>query len=157
MTKKRPRVETENLKKAQTLSSNTNKPMANSIWIWIWNPLILNLKSQGKNSARVQTRVFMLLIKPYPCIFQEKYCNPKQTSTQAADRKVLSTNHYFAVVASLIDAFSGNWDDFVLLPRTGRRARSLNKKTISSQINQNIVHPQCLICFSSGFKFSYPQ
>ena len=40
-------------------------------------PLILNLKPEGKNSARVQAHAFMLLTKPYPCNFKARYCNPK--------------------------------------------------------------------------------
>ena len=99
----------------------------------------------------------MLLIKPYPRNFQEKYCNPKQTSTQAADKKDLSTNHYFAIIASMIDAFLGKRDDLVLSPRTGRRARSSIRKAISSQINQNLVPSRSIICISAVFQFSYSQ
>ena len=44
--------------------------------------------------------------------------------TQVADREELSTNHYFAVVASMIDAFWGNLDDFVISPSTGTRSRA---------------------------------
>ena len=114
-------------------------------------PLILNLKSQGQNSVHVRTNLLILLIKPYPSNFQQKFCNSKQTPTQPAGRKGLSTNHYFAVISSMIDGSSGNPDDFVLSPRTGRLA-----KAISSEINQNIVPLQCLIRTSAGFQFSYP-
>ena len=72
-------------------------------------------------------------------IFQSK------NLTQVADREGLSTNRYFSVVASMIDASAGNRDDFVPLPNTGRRARSCNRKAKSSQINQNFVPLQYLV------------
>ena len=45
----------------------------------------------------------------------------------------------------MIVAFSGNRDDFVLSPYTGRRARSCNRKAIFSQINQNFVLSQYVV------------
>ena len=65
--------------------------------------------------------------------------------TQVADKEDLSRNHYFSVVASMIDASLGNRDDFVLSPSVGRRARSSHTKLISSQINQNFVPSQYLV------------
>ena len=53
-----------------------------------------------------------------------------KTPPQVADREGFS--QYFFIVASTIDASSENRNDFVLLPRTGRQARSSNKKAISS-------------------------
>jgi len=50
----------------------------------------------------------------------------------------------------MIDASSGNRDDFVLSPSTGRCARSSNRKAISSQINQNFVPPQYLVVHWDG-------
>ena len=61
--------------------------------------------------------------------------------SQVADREGLSSNHYFAVVASMIDASSGNLDDFVISPSTGRRSRASNRTAISTQIKQNFVSP----------------
>ena len=65
-----------------------------------------------------------------------KYCNSKllqsKTLAQVADREDLSTNYYFSVVASIIDASLGNRESFVLSPSTGRCARSFNRKAISS-------------------------
>ena len=75
-----------------------------------------------------------------------KYCNSKilqsKTPTQVAERKGLSITHYFFVVASMIDASSGNREDFVFSLCTRKRARSSNRKAISSQITQHFVSPQ---------------
>ena len=45
----------------------------------------------------------------------------------------------------MIDASSGNRDDFVLSPSIGRRARSSNREVILSQINQNSVPSQYVV------------
>ena len=70
--------------------------------------------------------------------------------TQVADREGLSTNHYFAVVASMIDASSGNLGDFVLSPSTGRSSRASNRTAISTQIKQNFVSPQYIVVHWDG-------
>ena len=59
------KIETENLKTTQVLSSKTDKTLPLTQFIYKTS-LILNLKPQGKNSARVQANAFMLLTKPYP-------------------------------------------------------------------------------------------
>ena len=59
----------------------------------------------------------------------------------------LSTNLYFSVVASMIDAFLGNKDDFVLPPSIERRARYSHRKAILFQINQNLVPSQHMVVY----------
>ena len=74
--------------------------------------------------------------------------------TQVAGTEGLSTNHYFAVVASMIDASSGNLDDFVISPSTGRRSRASNRTAISTQIKQNFVCPQYIVVHWDGLHWA---
>ena len=80
-------------------------------------------------SARVQANAFILQTKPYPQNFQEKL--QSKTITQVADTEGLSTNHYFSVVASMIDASSENRNDFVLSSSIGRRANRASERKFS--------------------------
>ena len=153
--KKRLRVETENLKIAQALSSNTNKPAANSIYLRDFSHSESEIS--GKKFRPCSNKCIYASNQIVSAQLPRKILQSQTTATQAEDRIGLPTNHYFAVIASMIDASSGKRDDFVFLPRIGRSARSLKRKAISSQINQNFVTSQCLICTSGGFQFSYLQ
>ena len=61
--------------------------------------------------------------------------------SQMADRTNWSSNAYFSVVASVIQSSSADVEDFVISSSTGRRARSLNRQTISSEIKQSFTPP----------------
>ena len=56
-----------------------------------------------------------------------------------ADKTSLSSNVYFSVVASVIQSSSADVEDFVISSSTGKRARSLNRQAISSEIKQSFT------------------
>ena len=54
------------------------------------------------------------------------------------------------MVASVIQSSSADVEDFVISPSTGRRARSLNRQAISSEIKQSFTPPTYAVVHWDG-------
>ena len=70
--------------------------------------------------------------------------------SQMADRTNLSSNAYFLVVTSVIQSSSADVENFMISPSTGRRARSLNRQAISSEIKQSFTSPTYAVVHWDG-------